>query len=112
MGPFRSVEVLGTVGVWWGGDPEPVTFVRLHFERGSRLFRLHWDDGRISGYGGFAIPSPAPTTLLAQGDHRFIGYNLGIEHPIRMRFERDGNAAASALVIETPRGDLRAARAM
>lgn len=85
MGPFRTVEVLGTVASWWGGEPEPVTFVRVNFERGTRLFRLHWENGKISGYGGFAIPSPAPTTLLPQGEDRFIGYNLGIEHPIRMR---------------------------
>ncbi|HUF66569.1 MAG TPA: serine hydrolase domain-containing protein [Gemmatimonadaceae bacterium] len=110
MGPFRSLDVLGTVRSWWGGEPEPVTFVRLNFERGTRLFRLHWENGKISGYGGFAIPSPAPTTLLAQGDHRFIGYNLGIEREIRMRFEGEGDQPPSALVIETPAGELRAAR--
>ncbi len=110
MGPFRTLEVLGTVKSWWGGEPEPVTFVRLDFERGTRLFRLHWENGKISGYGGFAIPSPAPTTMLPQGDHRFIGYNLGIEHPIHMRFETEGDRQASMLVIETAAGELRARR--
>jgi CubicO group peptidase (beta-lactamase class C family) len=110
MGPFLALEVMGTVANWWGGEAEPVTFVRVHFERGTRLFRLHWENGKISGYGGFAISSPAPTTLLPQGGNRFIGYNLGIEQPIRIRFEREGVAPASSLIVQTSTGELSARR--
>jgi CubicO group peptidase (beta-lactamase class C family) len=104
MGAFRSFDVPGTVAAWWGEAPAPVSFVRLHFERGTRLFRVHWENGRISGFGGFAIPNPARTTLFAQSYSGFIGYNLGIEHPVPMRFEGD------VLVIQTQRGELRAVR--
>jgi CubicO group peptidase (beta-lactamase class C family) len=104
MGAFRSFDVPGTVPAWWGEAPAPVSFVRLHFERGTRLFRLHWENGRISGFGGFAIPNPARTTLFAQSYSGFTGYNLGIEQPVRMRFEGD------VLVIQTERGQLRAVR--
>jgi hypothetical protein len=104
MGAFRSFDVPGTVPAWWGEAPAPVSFVRLHFERGTRLFRVHWENGRISGFGGFAIPNPARTTLFAQSSSGFIGYNLGIEHPVAMRFEGD------VLVIQAQRGELRAVR--
>ncbi len=110
MGAYRSFDVLGTVPSWWSGEPSPVTFVRLNFERGSRLFRLHWENGRIAGFGGMLIPNPARATLLPQGDHRFIGYNLGIEHPVQLRFETSANAAISGIAIVTADGERRGIR--
>jgi CubicO group peptidase (beta-lactamase class C family) len=104
LGSYRSHDVLGTVNVWWGGAPDPVTFVRLNFERGTRLFRLHWDERRIVGYGGFAIPNPARATLMPQGGERFIGYNIGIEHSVPMRFET-GEGGAVRLVIAGADGE-------
>ena len=104
LGPYHSHDVLGTVDAWWGGARDPVTFVRLNFERGTRLFRLHWEERKIVGYGGFVIPNPARATLMPQGGEGFIGYNIGIEHPVPMRFEREGGSAVR-LVIAGAQGE-------
>jgi CubicO group peptidase (beta-lactamase class C family) len=110
LGSYRSFDVLGTVTNWWSEDDAPVTFVRLDFERGSRLFRLHWEEGRIVGFGGMAIPNPARTTLLPRGDGEFAGYNLGIENPVELRFARDGDEPPSALTIRSAQGEWLARR--
>ncbi len=117
FGEFRSFDVLGTGPSWWHEHPEPiepVSFVRLNFERGTRLFRFHWGDGQVTGIGGAAIPSPSRSALFAQeqgeGGHRFIGYNLGVELLVPVRFEEGADGAMSALIIETPGGDRRAVR--
>jgi CubicO group peptidase (beta-lactamase class C family) len=110
FGPHRSTEVLGTVRNWWSGTSELVTFVRLNFERGGRILRLHWADGRITGFGGTVIPNPARTTLLAQGDHSFIGYNLGIEHEVPLRFEVASDGVPTTVRILAPDGERIATR--
>ncbi len=110
LGALRSIDVLGTVDDWWSDEDGPVTFVRLNRERGARLFRVHWSNGRISGWGGMAIPNPARTTLVPQGQHRFIGYNLGIEREVPIRFEFAGTGRVAVMVVGSPDGDVRASR--
>lgn len=51
-GDYDGVDVLGTVSLLdaeWDG---PVTWVDVQFERGHRLCRFHWRDGKIWGLGG------------------------------------------------------------
>jgi CubicO group peptidase (beta-lactamase class C family) len=75
-GAYRGHQVLGTVPVWWSLEEEWTTFVRLDFERGSRITRLHWDDpGRVSGVGGAAIPAPVTLLFLPQTATRFATYH-------------------------------------
>jgi CubicO group peptidase (beta-lactamase class C family) len=108
LGTLRDAVVLGTVRNWWGGSDGPVTFVRLDLERGTRLFRLHWEDGRIVGFGGSAIPGPARATLIPQAEHVFAGFNLGIAREVPVRFE----VAADGRVVGVEVGGVRAAPAV
>jgi CubicO group peptidase (beta-lactamase class C family) len=111
MGALRGHEVLGTVRSWWSDRSSSATFVRLDFERGSRLFRMHWNDaGRLTGFGGMAIPNPARTTLVPQAEHAFTGYNLGIEREVPVSFRVNASGTVEALVIRTPQGEQVARR--
>jgi CubicO group peptidase (beta-lactamase class C family) len=89
FGPYRSLEVLGTVDSWWSAGSEVVTFARFNFERGSRVFRIHWNGERIAGLGGMAIPGPARLTLIPGAGESFAGYNLFLEREVPINLETD-----------------------
>jgi CubicO group peptidase (beta-lactamase class C family) len=106
-GAFRTHEVLGTVPGWREEVPVLVTFVRLDFERGSELFRLHWDEAGVFGFSvGGSLSHLAPTLLIPQAEHSFVGYNLSIQRPVPVRFVAGSNGPASDLAIQTARGEM------
>lgn len=99
-GPLRGYRVLGTTPDWvtdFGGE---MTFVRGEFERGSRVFRLHWKDGVVAAVGGEGIPEPVRVHVLqgaAQGE--LAGYHVPTAHAIAIRVGRGNNGAPESLTF-------------
>lgn len=99
-GAILGHEILGTVQNWWSaGDKALVTFVRVRLERGQRLLRLHWREGKIVAVGGEGIRSPAPTPFIAQSKDDFAGYHVGLAIPLRASFNIIKSGEVTALTI-------------
>jgi CubicO group peptidase (beta-lactamase class C family) len=101
-GPVQRAAVLGTVASWWDGQGTPVSFVQIALKSRSRIFRLHWQDGKVAGIGGAAIDNPAATPLQATGPREFIGWHLSIAKPVAVRFDpaADGQVPTLTLGVE------------
>ena len=90
-GAYRSFSIAGTGMSWWAGQPQPSTFVRLQFEKQSRLFRFIWKDGKIVNIGGSAIPAPITIPLQPTSATDFVGWHLITTRPIDVRFSDSGS---------------------
>jgi hypothetical protein len=98
-GAYKSFTVLGSVPLPQG----PVqTTVRIDFERGIATNIYVWDrNGRIVDVG--ARPYQ-PVTLMASGSGEFRAFNERTGGGMRVRM------AGGALLVATPRGDVRLER--
>jgi hypothetical protein len=99
LGAPRGTSVVGTVPAWWAGDGTVATFVRLRFERGERMFRIHWRGETVAAFGGGAIPAPARVAYAPLDRNRFAGFHP--VHPVArtLTFEQTADGA-QALVLD------------
>lgn len=113
-GPVHGHEVLGTIGEWWsfmGSEQRsPVTFVQLNSEHGSRVLRLHWRSGRITGVGGQQIPSPARILFLPQSPEGFAAFHPRLSVRGHLQFRSDRGKVPVELVIVDASGGEQVAR--
>jgi CubicO group peptidase (beta-lactamase class C family) len=103
MGPFRSVEVMGTLPVWYEGSPsEAVTWLRLAFEQGTTVRRVHWTvDGGMAGLGGQAVAAPLTLACAMTSSEGCIGWdpNQPAANP-RFRFRRGDDGHGASVTVE------------
>lgn len=80
MGRFRDYEVLGTAPVWYASPY--ATWVRLTFEDGATIRRLHWtEDGSYYGLGGQVYRAPLILPCIGSGERECTGLHLVL--PVR-----------------------------
>ena len=89
-GAYQSFQIVGTVPTWWANDLVPATFVKLKFETRSRLFRIHWKEGKITTIGGAGIAAPITIPLQSTSATDFVGWHAVTTRPIEVRFPTDG----------------------
>lgn len=104
-GAYKSFAVLGTVPLPQG----PVqTTVRIDFERGVATNIYVWDrTGKIVDVGARPYQS---VELSAAENGEFRSFSLRSGGGLRFRAESSGGAKATALLIVTPRGEVRFVR--
>ena len=78
-----------------------MTIVRINFERGAKVFRFHWKDGRIIAVGGAAIPEPAHLWFLPAGEATFAGYHIPTTRTSRLRFDKNSEGQARLMMLES-----------
>lgn len=103
LGPFRDVAVLGTVPAWFHEGSADVTWVRLRFERGSRIRRIHWDeDGTMVGLGGDVYPAPLTLRCVPVSAVECVGFHTALRTTTpTFRFEtRAGAEAPGSLTFD------------
>jgi CubicO group peptidase (beta-lactamase class C family) len=98
-GPIQGAVILGTLNSWWDGAGTPVSFVQIVLKNTRRIFRLHWQDGKVAGIGGSAIASPAPTPLRATGHGEFVGWNFAIGKPVKVRFHQSADGQLAEVTL-------------
>lgn len=100
-GPFRSVAVLGTVPAWFHEGSADVTWVRLRFERATRIRRIHWGaDGTMVGLGGEVYPAPLTLRCAVVSDDECAGFHLTLSTAgPRFRFDRPEDGPAHAVTV-------------
>jgi CubicO group peptidase (beta-lactamase class C family) len=97
-GPFKSFEVLGTVG----GRGRASTWIQAHHERGSVLMEYIWDGPTVGNVRANAAPPGG--LFLPEGPASFASYDLRSGAVSRISFEE------GTLVMKTPGGEVRAKR--
>lgn len=113
MGALRSADVMGTLPIYAGGSAgEAVTWVRLTFEQGTRVGRVHWGaDGTVAALGGQAIPAPLTLSCAVTGPATCVGWDpLQPSVEPTLRFDAAGEGPPRTVTIEAGDGSVRAAR--
>jgi CubicO group peptidase (beta-lactamase class C family) len=95
-GPFKSLEVLGTVG----GRGRASTWIQVHHERGSVLMEYLWEGPEVANIR--TNPAPPGGLFLPEGPASFASYDLRSGAVSRISFEE------GAIVVKTPGGEVRA----
>jgi CubicO group peptidase (beta-lactamase class C family) len=100
FGAYQGLRILGTVEDWISGFGGGMTLVRLDFEKGSQVFRLHWKEGGVLAIGGSSLVEPAEFWLQPTDEpDLFGGYHLPTTTSVRVRFDRDPDGKVMALTI-------------
>jgi hypothetical protein len=101
-GPIERAFVVGTVNSWWDGAGTPVSFIQVVLKNRRRLFRLHWQDGKIAGIGGSAIANPIAIPLRATKPGEFSGWHFAMAKPATVRFQQsaDGRFTEAIFCVE------------
>ncbi|MDX1624189.1 MAG: serine hydrolase domain-containing protein [Gemmatimonadota bacterium] len=103
-GPIEEVEALGTVPAWFHGGSSEVTWLRIRFERDSRIRRIHWlEDGTVEGVGGEVYPAPLTLRCAMTAPDACTGWHEGLETG-----EPTVSFSPGSLTIRTPAGEVRA----
>lgn len=98
-GPVEGFNILGTTPAWWTTGGDLATLVRLRAARGTRIFRLHWQDGYVTTIGGGGIPSPARTPLVPGSATAFTGFHLGLARAVQVQFLPAGRDGAATMQL-------------
>ena len=100
LGSYRGLSVLGTVQDWISTIGGVMTIVRLEFEDGNRVFRLHWKDAGVLGIGGSALAEPADFWLQpTEESDAFGGYHLPTATTTTVRFHRNPSGQIDSVSI-------------
>jgi len=80
-GPFKSLDILGTVT-----EPEAhMTYVRLNFEKGFEYRRVRWENGTLAFILQTNMPL-IPTGLAPRSQTELYSYHLGLARLARLTF--------------------------
>lgn len=114
LGAFESAEAMGTLPIYAGGSTGvAVTWLRLAFEDGARLVRIHWTaDGRMRAVGGQAIPAPLSLACAMTGPAECVGWDaLQPSAEPTFRFEARAEGQPRSVTVEAGDWSARATRA-
>lgn len=99
QGKVTGHELLGTVPTWWEEEKSSATFVRLQMERGSKVFRLFWRDGKLHSLGRGGVENPAAFRFAAQSETEFVGYHIELANAARVRFDLSETGEVNGLTL-------------
>lgn len=107
LGPIVGYDVIGTLP--GHTDAEPATHARLRFREGSYGVELLWEEGAIGG-ANLGTANPGRTVLRPRAESEFVGFDFGLEHPVRLRFEVTTVQPPTRLWIRARDGEISATR--
>lgn len=91
---------------------QATTYAELGFERGIVSYRWHWWNGNL--YDQQTPKAGIHTSFLPpfrqQSPEEFITYHITLGIPLRVKFDLEDNEIAAAMMIQTPKGYVKAAR--
>lgn len=102
-GPFKSLDVLGTVT-----EPEAhMTYFRINFEKGMEYRRIRWENGSLAFILQTNFPV-IPTQFAPKSETEFRGYHLGIARLSQLSFDFNDRKEISGLAFRTGDGKVSA----
>jgi CubicO group peptidase (beta-lactamase class C family) len=94
-GPVKTHQILGTARSRTG---HAVTFVRVEYEKGTKVLRLLWFNDKMVGHGS-GISRPAIAEFLPQSPTRFVSFDILTSQLTSVSFDLSGNGTAENLIV-------------
>ena len=100
-GAYKEVQILGTRRVWEHETNEPVTWLRAFFDRGSQLFRIHWEGERFGGRGGQAWPAPMYGPIRINDNGSAVLFQFDTAKFVALEFSPQDSGKADSVTLRT-----------
>lgn len=100
-GAYKEVQILGTRRVWEHETNEPVTWLRAFFDRGSQLFRIHWEGERFAARGGQAWPAPMYGPIRFTDNGSAVLFQFDTAKFVGLEFSRQDSGKADSVTLRT-----------
>jgi CubicO group peptidase (beta-lactamase class C family) len=112
-GRFQGLERLVTIPeIRTARMHQATTYAELRFELGVVTYRWHWWDGDL--YEQQIPKADVHLSFLPQfrqqSKEEFVTYHITLGLPLRVKFEFEKNGEAAAMMLQTPKGYVNAAR--
>jgi CubicO group peptidase (beta-lactamase class C family) len=105
-GEARSHQLLGTARSRTG---HAVTFVRVEFEKSTRVLRLLWLNDKMSGHGS-GVPRPAVAQYLPESPTRFTSFDILTSQLTHIGFDLDASGKIISMRLPYAAGNAVAAK--
>jgi hypothetical protein len=105
-GALKSYQLLGTVRSRTG---HAVTFVRVEYEKGSKVLRLLWFNDKLDTYGS-GVPRPAMAQYLPESSTQFTSFDILTSQLTSVSFDLKENRIVENLIIPSKEGNITAKR--
>lgn len=105
-GAVKNHGILGTARSRTG---HAVTFIRVEYEKATKVLRLLWLNDRMTGHGS-GVPRPAVAQYLPESPTQFISFDILTSQLTNIGFSLKQNGIADNLIIPSKEGSVTAKR--
>ncbi|HKS28739.1 MAG TPA: serine hydrolase domain-containing protein [Pyrinomonadaceae bacterium] len=105
-GALKSYQILGTARSRTG---HAVTFIRVTYERATKVLRLLWFDDKLDSYGS-GVPRPAMAQYLPESPTQFTSFDILTSQLTSVRYDLKENGMVENLIVPTKNGEVKARR--
>jgi CubicO group peptidase (beta-lactamase class C family) len=105
-GAVKSHRIMGTARSRTGHD---VTFVRVEYEKATKVLRLLWLKDKLSGHGS-GVPRPATAQYLPESPTKFTSFDILTSQLTSIGFNLKENGIAYDLIVPSQAGSVTVKR--
>jgi CubicO group peptidase (beta-lactamase class C family) len=105
-GGLKSYQILGTARSRTG---HAVTFVRVEYEKATRVLRLLWYNDKLVGHGS-GVPRPAMAQFLPESLTRFASFDILTSQLTSVSFSLKESGIVENLIVPAKEGNVIAQR--
>lgn len=105
-GAVKTHQILGTARSRTG---HAVTFIRVEYEKGTRVLRLLWFNDKMVGHGS-GVPRPAVAQFLPESQTKFTSFDILTSQLTSVSFDLKENGAVENLTVPSKKGNVTAKR--
>jgi CubicO group peptidase (beta-lactamase class C family) len=105
-GSVKAHRILGTARSRTG---HAVTFVRVEYERATKVLRLLWFNDKMVGHGS-GVPRPAVAQFLPESQTEFASFDILTSQLTGVSFDLKENGAAGSLTVPSQERNVTAKR--
>jgi CubicO group peptidase (beta-lactamase class C family) len=105
-GSVKAHQILGTARSRTG---HAVTFVRVEYEKATKVLRLLWLNDKMVGHGS-GVPRPAVAQFLPESQTKFTSFDILTSQLTSISFDMKENGAAGSLTLLSQERNVTAKR--
>jgi CubicO group peptidase (beta-lactamase class C family) len=105
-GAVKSHQIMGTARSRTG---HAVTFVRVEYEKATKVLRLLWLNDKLSGHGS-GVPRPATAQYLSESPTKFTSFDILTSQLMSIGFSLKENGIAYNLIVPSKAGNVMVKR--
>jgi CubicO group peptidase (beta-lactamase class C family) len=105
-GTIKSHQILGTARSRTG---HAVTFIRVEYEKATKVLRLLWLNDKMNGHGS-GVPRPAVAQYLPESPTRFTSFDILTSQLTSVDFDLKANGVVENLIVPSKEKNVAAKR--